>query len=101
MGRTYESVVRVNSQSGKGGIAHILKNKYRLDLPRGLRMEFARTVQKITDERGIELNSLQLWEAFSNEYLQARGPLLLKEFSEEPEDQRVRVKGVAGHGRRP
>ena len=98
VGRTYESVVRVNSQSGKGGIAHILKNKYRLDLPRGLRMEFARTVQKITDERGIELNSLQLWEAFSNEYLQARGPLLLKEFSAEPEEQRVRVKALLAMG---
>jgi len=59
LGRTYESVVRVNSQSGKGGIAHILSRTHGLELPRDLRIEFARTVQKITDEAGTELNSRQ------------------------------------------
>jgi 2-isopropylmalate synthase len=91
VGRTYESVVRVNSQSGKGGVAHILKSRYRLDLPRALRIEFARAVQKITDETGVEMNSWQLWEIFSNEYLRCETALSLKEFEEKHEDGRVRV----------
>lgn len=92
VGRTYESVVRVNSQSGKGGVAHVLKSRYGLDLPRGLRVEFAKAVQKVTDETGIELNSWQLWEIFSNEYLQPESSLSLKEFRERREGHRVRVE---------
>ncbi|MFI6210323.1 2-isopropylmalate synthase [Streptomyces sp. NPDC051041] len=79
VGRTYESVVRVNSQSGKGGIAQVLKTHYGLDLPRPMRIELARAVQSIADRAGTELTSRQLWEAFTDLYLEPRPWLLLKE----------------------
>jgi len=77
VGRAYESVIRVNSQSGKGGIAHVLKSKYGMDLPRELRIDFARVIQKLTDESGLEINSRQLWEAFRGEYLEPKSSVLL------------------------
>ena len=83
VGRTYESVVRVNSQSGKGGIAQILKTHYHLDLPRELRVDFARAVQQITDRTGTELTSQHLWEAFTDTYLEPHPWLLLKECRQE------------------
>ncbi|WP_405922141.1 2-isopropylmalate synthase [Streptomyces sp. NBC_00122] len=79
VGRTYESVVRVNSQSGKGGVAQVLKTHYGLDLPRELRVEFAKAVQRITDESGVEVTSRRLWEIFSDTYVEPRPGLLLKE----------------------
>jgi 2-isopropylmalate synthase len=94
VGRTYESVVRVNSQSGKGGVAHVLNRHYGLDLPRGLRIEFAKTVQRITDNRGAEINSRELWGLFKNEYLQPPNRYLIKEFQEEREDVLVRLEAL-------
>ena len=70
VGRAYESVVRLNSQSGKGGVAHVLHHQYGLDLPRGLRVEFAKAVQDVTERSGTELTSRQLWEVFRREYLE-------------------------------
>ncbi|WTY66961.1 2-isopropylmalate synthase [Streptomyces sp. NBC_01410] len=102
VGRSYESVVRVNSQSGKGGIAHVLKSVYGLDLPRSMRMELARRVQRVADENGAELTSRRLWDVFSAEYLQADLPyLLLKEFrvAQEGEVSRVDVLLVRKDGR--
>jgi 2-isopropylmalate synthase len=89
VGRTYESVVRVNSQSGKGGIAHVLRATRGLDLPRGLRVEFARTIQKITDGTGNEVNSRQLWDFFQHEYLMPDGELTLEDFRAEQRDGQV------------
>ncbi|MFE9368975.1 2-isopropylmalate synthase [Streptomyces sp. NPDC006711] len=83
VGRTYESVVRVNSQSGKGGIAQVLKSDHHLDLPRQLRVDFARTVQQITDRTGAELTPHDLWKAFTETYLEPRPWLLLKECRQE------------------
>ncbi|MEU5548064.1 2-isopropylmalate synthase, partial [Streptomyces sioyaensis] len=83
VGRTYESVVRVNSQSGKGGIAQILKTHHHLDLPRHLRIDFARTIQHITDRTGTELNPQNLWETFTHTYLEPHPWLLLKECHQE------------------
>ncbi len=71
VGRTYEAVIRVNSQSGKGGIAYLLKTDRHLDLPRRLQIEFARVVQTATDAMGTEVTSDQLWEIFHDEYLPA------------------------------
>jgi len=71
VGRTYEAVIRVNSQSGKGGIAYLLKTDRHLDLPRRLQIEFARVVQKATDALGTEITSDQLWDIFADEYLPA------------------------------
>ncbi|WP_078495830.1 2-isopropylmalate synthase [Streptomyces sp. LaPpAH-108] len=81
VGRTYESVVRVNSQSGKGGVAHLLMSSYGLDLPRGLRVEFAKHVQRAADDGDRELTSRDLFALFTEEYLDVAQPaLLVKEF---------------------
>ncbi len=77
VGRTYESVVRVNSQSGKGGIAHVLKNAYGMELPLSLRAELARRVQRVADDDGTELAPAHLWEIIQAEYLRADGPVVL------------------------
>ena len=69
IGRSYEAVIRVNSQSGKGGIAYLMKNEHHLDLPRRLQIEFSQVVQAKTDEQGGEVSAAALWEAFENEYL--------------------------------
>jgi len=69
IGRSYEAVVRVNSQSGKGGVAYILKSEHHLDLPRRLQIEFSGVVQKRTDVVGGEISPAALWSAFQDEYL--------------------------------
>ncbi|KRE37947.1 2-isopropylmalate synthase [Janibacter sp. Soil728] len=69
IGRSYEAVVRVNSQSGKGGVAYLLKSEQGLDLPRRLQMEFSAVVQRKTDADGGEMSGLALWEVFNDEYL--------------------------------
>lgn len=69
VGRSYEAVIRVNSQSGKGGVAYLLKTDHNLDLPRRLQIEFSRVVQNRTDSEGGEVTSEQLWEIFQDEYL--------------------------------
>lgn len=74
VGRTYESVVRVNSQSGKGGIAFLLEREYHLTLPRRLQIEFSRVVQQAMDTSGKEMTAAQLWALFEQEYLQATQP---------------------------
>jgi 2-isopropylmalate synthase len=71
VGRTYEAVIRVNSQSGKGGVAYIMKADHQLDLPRRLQIEFSRVVQARTDAEGGEVTPAQMWEAFAAEYLSA------------------------------
>jgi 2-isopropylmalate synthase len=77
VGRTYEAVIRVNSQSGKGGVAYIMKAEHHLDLPRRLQIEFSRVIQARTDAEGGEVTPAQMWEAFAAEY-RAAGPMELK-----------------------
>ena len=71
VGRSYEAVIRVNSQSGKGGVAYLLKADHNLDLPRKLQIEFSRVVQNQTDTEGGEVSSAKLWDIFTDEYLPA------------------------------
>jgi 2-isopropylmalate synthase len=71
VGRSYEAVIRVNSQSGKGGVAYLLKTDHSLDLPRKLQIEFSRVVQNRTDQEGGEVSSQKLWDIFTDEYLPA------------------------------
>ena len=73
VGRSYEAVVRVNSQSGKGGVSYLLKSEYNLDLPRRLQIEFAGVVQQWTDTAGGEVTPQWLWSTFSDEYLPGTG----------------------------
>jgi len=77
VGRSYEAVIRVNSQSGKGGIAYIMSSEHQLDLPRKLQVEFAQAIQKHTDASGGEVDPSTMWQAFSAEYLEATTPLHL------------------------
>ncbi len=76
VGRSYEAVIRVNSQSGKGGVAYLLKTDHNLDLPRKLQIEFSRVVQGHTDASGGEVTSDALWQIFMDEYLPATDPAL-------------------------
>ncbi len=72
VGRSYEAVIRVNSQSGKGGVAYLLKTDHSLDLPRKLQIEFSRVIQNHTDSSGGEVSSERIWEIFQDEYLPAQ-----------------------------
>ncbi|MDO5720964.1 MAG: 2-isopropylmalate synthase [Actinomycetaceae bacterium] len=73
VGRSYEAIVRVNSQSGKGGIAYLMHSVHKLDLPRRLQIDFSRTVQRHSDQVGGEIDAQELWRIFTDEYLPTQG----------------------------
>ena len=102
IGRNYEAVIRVNSQSGKGGVAYIMKTDHGMRLPRRMQIEFSKTVQRVTDSEGGEMNSKQLWDLFSEEYLDRIEPLermsqALEAASTDDGDDRITVN-VLWHG---
>jgi 2-isopropylmalate synthase len=74
VGRTYEAVIRVNSQSGKGGVAYMMKTEHQLELPRRLQIEFSAVVQRYTDDEGGEVTPEQMWDIFSTAYLNPPAP---------------------------
>jgi 2-isopropylmalate synthase len=82
VGRTYETVIRINSQSGKGGVAYVLETDHGLRLPRGLQVEFSRAVQAVTDEREEEVSSKALRDLFEREYLARDGRFALVDFAD-------------------
>jgi 2-isopropylmalate synthase len=69
VGRTYEAVIRVNSQSGKGGVAYVMKTEHGFDMPRRMQIEFSKTIQHITEDTGTEISPPVMWNAFRSEYL--------------------------------
>ena len=69
LGRNYEAVIRVNSQSGKGGVAYVMKSEHGFDLPRRLQIEFSKTIQHITEDTGTEISPILMWEEFQKAYL--------------------------------
>ena len=73
VGRTYEAVIRINSQSGKGGIAYLLEKDHGLSMPRRLQVEFSQVIQRITDETGKEISPSDIWETFQKTYLNTNG----------------------------
>jgi 2-isopropylmalate synthase len=75
LGRSYEAIIRINSQSGKGGIAYILKSDYGIDMPRLLQVEFSKVIQQAADETGKEILPAMIWDSFQNEYLKRRTPV--------------------------
>ncbi len=77
VGRSYEAVIRVNSQSGKGGVAYVMKSEHHLELPRRLQIEFSGVVQRLTDVGGGEVGPERMWEVFAGEYLERDLPLAL------------------------
>jgi 2-isopropylmalate synthase len=90
VGRSYEAVIRVNSQSGKGGVAYVMKSEHQLELPRRLQVEFSKVVQARTDSDGGEVDPNTMWEIFSAEYLERASPLAL-------EGHRVEVTEAGEH----
>ena len=111
VGRSYEAVVRVNSQSGKGGVAYIMKAEHGLDLPRRLQIEFSRSIQTITEDTGTEISPTEMWAQFQSEYLpaQARMELLSHEISTDDSGAQVTAqllidgehRTVSGRGNGP
>ena len=81
LGRTYQDVIRVNSQSGKGGIAYVLANKFGFELPRWLQIEFSRVVQQVTEVSGQEIKPDEIWELFNQHYLDSDKVISLEDFS--------------------
>jgi len=95
IGRSYEAVIRVNSQSGKGGVAYVLSADYGLDLPRGLQAEFSRIIQGIVEESGSEIVSSAIWEAFQSEYLADDAPIrLIEHHALDEADGRVAISAT-------
>ncbi|HWI44024.1 MAG TPA: 2-isopropylmalate synthase [Nocardioides sp.] len=95
VGRTYEAVIRVNSQSGKGGVAYVLKAEHSLDLPRRAQIEFSRVIQQHTDAQGGEVTPEEIWRIFREEYLDREEPYSLVSFSsttDEHGDDRQEVR---------
>ncbi|MEV6601370.1 2-isopropylmalate synthase [Actinoplanes sp. NPDC051346] len=100
VGRTYEAVIRVNSQSGKGGVAYIMKEEHKLDLPRRLQIEFSGVVQHVTDAEGGEVGPQQMWDIFATEYLvdhQRFGVVELDRYSTATVDGKVEVEAEVRH----
>ena len=104
VGRTYEAVIRVNSQSGKGGVAYVMKSERHMDLPRRLQIEFSRIIQAHTDADGGEIEPARIWEIFREEYLDRETPYQLVTFSsetsEDGHDRQVVELVVRGERRR-
>jgi 2-isopropylmalate synthase len=111
LGRSYEAVVRINSQSGKGGIAYILETEHGIELPRRLQIEFSKVVQAIADGEGVELSAERLWQSFESEYLDGNGRFSFIEHTAASDhgDQNLtarisddgRHKTIRGHGNGP
>ena len=114
LGRTYESIIRVNSQSGKGGMTFLLERDYNLILPRRLQIQFSQLVQQAMDATGKEMTAEDLWQLFNQEYLQVRSPFKymahhLSEVGEEEQKQKIsaqlqigqEIKTIYGCGNGP
>jgi 2-isopropylmalate synthase len=98
LGRSYEAVIRVNSQSGKGGVAYLLKTDHGFDLPRGLQVEFSKIVQQWTDKTGKEITSADIWQTFQDTYL-AEDKLKLVDYRVLPDAQgRLLTATIARNG---
>jgi 2-isopropylmalate synthase len=114
LGRTYEAIIRINSQSGKGGIAYILKSDYGIDMPRLLQVEFSKLIQTIAEETGKEILPSLIWETFRKEYLENASPVAFVSHTTVPEpghpdvrllDARIeyedKLRTVSGRGNGP
>ena len=80
IGRTYQAIIRINSQSGKGGVAYVLDRTYGIEMPKRMHPDFGNVVTALADDQSTELNSMQIYEAFENEYLNRKEPLELIDY---------------------
>ncbi|MCP1367306.1 2-isopropylmalate synthase, partial [Halomonas sp. BBD48] len=96
VGRSYEAVIRVNSQSGKGGVAYLLEEEHGIELPRRLSIEFSQVVQEVAERTGKEITSQMIYQAFADEYLDSTSPyaLINHRLSSEPDSPRVHLEAV-------
>lgn len=78
VGRSYQSIIRINSQSGKGGVAYLMDSEFGYKLPKPMQVEFSRVIQNVTDESGGEISSRAIWDSFTREYLEIKKPFELK-----------------------
>ncbi len=114
IGRTYQAIIRINSQSGKGGVAYVLDRSFGIEMPKRMHPEFGNVVTALADDQSAELNSLQIWEAFETEYLKRTSPLELLDYDidHKPDDvhkvhmkAKVRLNGqvqtLSGSGNGP
>ena len=102
VGRDYQSIIRINSQSGKGGIAYIMEKNWGIHIPKMMQPDFARAVQRRTEQLGRELTAAEIKDCFTSAYLSGRGKYHLKYFSERMEENAVRetfVQAQLLHGR--
>jgi 2-isopropylmalate synthase len=91
VGRSYEAVIRVNSQSGKGGVAYIMETEHGMVLPRRLQIEFSRAVQHVAEDTGTEISAAEMWEVFTREYLPKNAPIELLSHQVSTADDRTTV----------
>jgi 2-isopropylmalate synthase len=98
IGRTYQEIIRVNSQSGKGGVAYLLERDYSVRLPRKLQIEFSRIIQQISDKTGREIRPAEIWDAFEAEYLNQRSPLSCNQYSESSSAGIVHISATVMEG---
>ena len=100
VGRSYEAVIRVNSQSGKGGVSYLLEQEHGIELPRRLSIEFSQVVQEVADRTGKEITSQMIYQAFADEYLEQRSPLALvnHRLSSEPDSPKVALEAIVENG---
>jgi 2-isopropylmalate synthase len=80
LGRDYKAIIRINTQSGKGGVAYILESDFEFDLPKDMKIEFGKIINELADERGVELSRQEIYDAFEREYLARETPLKLEKF---------------------
>ncbi len=94
VGRSYEAVIRINSQSGKGGIAYVMETDYGVEMPRRLQIEFSRVVQEQADTGGAELSSADIWETFDREYLNQNARFSFKDYRTLPDTHASEVRNL-------
>ncbi|TVP44651.1 MAG: 2-isopropylmalate synthase [Halomonas sp.] len=96
VGRSYEAVIRVNSQSGKGGVSYLLEQEHGIELPRRLSIEFSQVVQEVAERTGKEITAQMIYQAFLDEYLEQRAPfgLVSHRLSSEPDSPKVALEAV-------
>ncbi|MGC6531037.1 MAG: 2-isopropylmalate synthase, partial [Candidatus Puniceispirillaceae bacterium] len=100
IGRSYEAIIRVNSQSGKAGAAYLLEVEHHVRLPRGMEVEFSGYIQKAADSEGVEITSDKIWDIFAKNYLSEAGPYQLMKFESQPiarNADQERVEAVVSH----
>jgi 2-isopropylmalate synthase len=98
LGRTYEAVIRVNSQSGKGGVAFLLERDYGIRLPRPLQIEFSRIIQQISDSTGGEVTSAEIWSAFQAEYIGQQSPFVHRDHRDDSNEDSDRLTATVSEG---